>query len=84
MAKTSVAWKNFFQPTPKNVLYFVEGVKGIIVTVSVTEYVSGDSKSAFYLMLTGAFLDFVAKFISRVEQNQYGGDTEPSEVQETQ
>lgn len=71
MAETTIKWSNFLRPTPSNILYLVEGIKGIILTVSGTLYIMDNAKIAFCLMFAGAVLDFVAKFISRVEKESH-------------
>lgn len=69
MVNTTFNWKNFTKPTPTNILYLIEGLKGMIGTISITSYIQGNERFAFWLMVSGAILDFLAKFISKVTKD---------------
>jgi hypothetical protein len=63
-------WSNFTRPTPTNLLFLVEGLKGILGTIAVAEYFVGNTKIAFWIMLLGALLDFAAKFLARAAKGE--------------
>lgn len=64
--KVTFKWSNYFKPTPRNILYLVETLKGIVVGISVSSYINEHEKLAFYMLLSGAVLDSLAKFFSKV------------------
>ena len=63
-------WKNFVKPTPTNLLFLVEGLKGIIGTVAISTYVTGNEKIAFWILIAGAALDFVTKVLARAAEGE--------------
>ena len=63
MSELSVSWSNVFKPTPKNVSKWLIGLKGAILTVAATNFVMGNDKASFYVLLSGAMLDFFGMMI---------------------
>lgn len=66
-------WKYYLQPTPKNVSKWMLVVKGTLATVATTEFVSGNQKVAFYILLVAGFLSELSAFFGdepEVKQDQ--------------
>lgn len=63
-------WSNYTKPTPTNLLFLVEGIKGILGTVAVVEFFRSDAQIAFWILFFGAVLDFVAKFLARAAKGE--------------
>jgi hypothetical protein len=60
------SWSNYLKPTPTNIQYFVEGIKGILGTVAVTTFVMEDQTLSFWLLVSAGVLDYLSKFFARV------------------
>jgi hypothetical protein len=63
MSELTLKWSNIFKPTPKNVSKWLLGGKGILLAVAGTNFVMGNDKASFYVLLTGACLDFFGMMI---------------------
>lgn len=75
IANHSIKWSNYFKPTPTNIQYLVEGMKGIVATASVSSFIAGSPEVAFWILISGEVLDFVSKFLSRVANDEAAGKT---------
>lgn len=63
MSELSLGWSNVFKPTPKNVAKWLFGLKGVILVVAGTNFVMGNDHASFYVLLSGALLDFFGMMI---------------------
>jgi ABC-type cobalt transport system substrate-binding protein len=59
---TKPSFKNYFEPTPKNIQKLMFGIKAIIGTAGTAEFFSGNPNAAFYLMLAGAIINEIGNF----------------------
>lgn len=62
----SFKWSNYLKPTPANLMFLVDGIKGIIGVVAISTYAQGNEKIGFWLLVSGAVLDFATRFFARV------------------
>ncbi len=63
-----VGWNQYFRPTPANVEKFLLGLKGFLGILSTYSYVKDHSDYAFFILVFGAFIDWVCKYIGQVPQ----------------
>lgn len=66
MKKISIC--NYFEPTPKNVKRWLLAIKSIIGTISVSAYVNGNEKVAFWILVGGACIDELTNLISHEDR----------------
>lgn len=66
MKKISI--KNYFEPTPKNVKRWLLAIKSILATISVSAYVNGNEKVAFWILVGGACIDELTNLISNEDR----------------
>lgn len=59
-------WSNYFKPTPINIQYFIEGIKGILGSIAVTSFVLKDETLSFWMLIAAGALDYLSKFFARV------------------
>jgi hypothetical protein len=59
-------WSNYFKPTPVNIQYFIEGIKGVLGTIAVTTFVMKDEKLSFWLLVAAGVLDYLSKFFAKI------------------
>ena len=50
--------KNYFKPTPKNLLKISLALRGMVATISGAAYFQNDLKAAFWFLVAGAAVDF--------------------------
>jgi len=60
------SWSAYFKPTPVNLQYWIEGIKGILVTIAATTFVMNDEKLSFWLLVAAGVLDYLSKFFAKV------------------
>jgi len=60
-------WSNYFKPTPKNLMFLTEGLKGIIVGVAGSSFYNDHKTAAFYMLIGILVLDLLMKFFSRAD-----------------
>jgi len=60
--------KNYFEPTPKNVKKWLLAIKSILATISVSAYVNGNEKIAFWILVGGACIDELTNLISNEDR----------------
>jgi len=61
---TNISLKNYFEPTPKNVKKWLLAIKSILATISVSAYVNGNEKIAFWILVGGACIDELTNLLS--------------------
>jgi hypothetical protein len=61
--------KNYFEPTPKNVKKWLLAIKSILGTISVSAYVNGSEKVAFWILVGGAVIDELTNLFSNEDRN---------------
>lgn len=66
MKKISI--KNYFEPTPKNVKRWLLAIKSILASISVSAYVNGNEKVAFWILVGGACIDELTNLISNEDR----------------
>ncbi|NDC31803.1 MAG: hypothetical protein EBZ58_12910 [Bacteroidetes bacterium] len=66
---TNISLKNYFDPTPKNVKRWLLAIKSILATISVSAYVNGNEKVAFWILVGGAVIDELTNLISNEDRN---------------
>lgn len=59
-------FKNFFQPTPKNMLRISLALRGMVGTIAGAAYFQDNATAAFWFLVAGAVVDF---FINCFKQN---------------
>lgn len=57
-------WKRYLSATPANVARLLLGVKTILVTLATAEFMSGNSKLSFYILLATGILNEAANFLT--------------------
>jgi hypothetical protein len=50
-------WNAYLNPTPKNVIKWLLGIKGIIATCAGSAYFAGNDKAAFWMLVAGGVLN---------------------------
>jgi len=60
-------FKNYFKPTPPNLLRVSLGLKTLIGTISSAAYFEGKKDAAFWFLVAGAIIDF---FINCIGDNK--------------
>jgi hypothetical protein len=65
---TKISLKNYFEPTPKNVKKWLLAIKSILATISVSAYVNGNEKIAFWILVGGAVIDELTNLISNEDR----------------
>lgn len=64
---TTFSIKNYFRPTPTNIMQWSEGAQGLIVTVVSSSWAAGANTHVLLsLMIASYMLDKVSKFFGRV------------------
>jgi len=66
---TNISLKNYFEPTPKNVKKWLLAIKSILATISVSAYVNGNEKIAFWILVGGAVIDELTNLFSNEDRN---------------
>jgi hypothetical protein len=61
---TNISLKNYFEPTPKNVKKWLLAIKSVLATISVSAYVNGNEKIAFWILVGGACIDELTNLLS--------------------
>ena len=61
---TNISLKNYFEPTPKNVNKWLLAIKSVLATISVSAYVNGNEKIAFWILVGGACIDELTNLLS--------------------
>lgn len=61
---TNISLKNYFEPTPKNVKKWLLAIKSVLATISVSAYVNGNEKIAFWILVGGAVIDELTNLFS--------------------
>jgi hypothetical protein len=64
-----ISLRNYFEPTPKNVKKWLLAIKSILATISVSAYVNGSEKVAFWILVGGACIDELTNLISNENGN---------------
>ena len=67
MKKISI--KYYFEPTPKNVKKWLLAIKSVLGTISVSAYVNGNEKIAFWILVGGAVIDELTNLFSNENGN---------------
>jgi len=62
---TNISLKNYFEPTPKNVKKWLLAIKSVLATISVSAYVNGNEKIAFWILVGGACIDELTNLLSK-------------------
>jgi len=65
----NISIKNYFEPTPKNVKKWLLAIKSILATISVSAYVNGNEKIAFWILVGGAVIDELTNLFSNEDRN---------------
>ena len=63
-----ISLRNYFEPTPKNVKRWLLAIKSILATISVSAYVNGSEKVAFWTLVGGACIDELTNLISNEDR----------------
>ena len=63
-----ISIRNYFEPTPKNVKKWLLAIKSILATISVSAYVNGSEKVAFWILVGGAVIDELTNLISNEDR----------------
>jgi hypothetical protein len=63
-----ISLRNYFEPTPKNVKKWLLAIKSILATISVSAYVNGSEKVAFWILVGGACIDELTNLISNEDR----------------
>jgi hypothetical protein len=58
-----IGFKQYFQPTPKNLRKWLLAGKSLIATIATHEFFSGNANNAFWIMVAGAALNELANLI---------------------
>ena len=64
--EVELSWGSYFRPTPVNIQYWVEGIKGILATIAATTFVMKDEKLTVYFLVSAGVLDYLSKFFAKV------------------
>jgi hypothetical protein len=64
-----ISLRNYFEPTPKNVKKWLLAIKSILATISVSAYVNGSEKVAFWILVGGAVIDELTNLFSNEDRN---------------
>jgi hypothetical protein len=64
-----ISLRNYFEATPKNVKKWLLAIKSILATISVSAYVNGSEKVAFWILVGGACIDELTNLISNENGN---------------
>jgi len=65
----NISIRNYFEPTPKNVKKWLLAIKSILATISVSAYVNGSEKVAFWILVGGACIDELTNLFSNEDRN---------------
>lgn len=60
-------WGNYLKPTPKNVAKILLGIKAILGTVAGTEMAMGNSKLAFWLVVSIGVIHEITTYLTTDE-----------------
>jgi hypothetical protein len=64
----NISLRNYFEPTPKNVKRWLLAIKSILATISVSAYVNGNEKVAFWILVGGAVIDELTNLFSNEDR----------------
>lgn len=62
MSHMKYGWKYYLAPTPRNVAKWMLIVEGVLATVAASEFITGNEKAAFYILLATGLLNKLANF----------------------
>ena len=69
MAKTEWSWGAYFKATPANILFFVDGAKLLLGSISGVAYIENRADVAFFILVGVGVLDLASRFVARAKED---------------